>query len=87
MQTDEEDREMKAALWKGINSLSFDQKEVILLRYFQQLSYQEIAAATGKPLGTVMSSLFYARARLRQILGRYLGLEREASKPGVNDGS
>jgi len=87
LQTDEEDREMKAALWKGIHALSFDQKEVILLRYFQQLSYKEIAAATGKPLGTVMSSLFYARSRLRQILGRYLGLEGEFSKPGVNDGS
>jgi RNA polymerase sigma-70 factor (ECF subfamily) len=87
LQTEEEDREMKASLWKGIHSLPFDQKEVILLRYFQQLSYQEIAAATGKPLGTVMSSLFYARARLRQILGRYLGLEGEAGKPGVNDGA
>ncbi len=87
LQTDEEDREMKAALWKGIDALSFDQKEVILLRYFQQLSYQEIAAATGKPLGTVMSSLFYARARLRQILSRYLGLEEEGRRRGAHDGS
>jgi RNA polymerase sigma-70 factor (ECF subfamily) len=71
----------------GINALSFDQKEVILLRYFQQLSYQEIAAATGKPLGTVMSSLFYARARLRQILSRYLGLEEEGRRRGAHDGS
>ena len=78
---------MKASLWKGINSLPFDQKEIIILRYFQQLSYQEIAAATGKPLGTVMSSLFYARSRLRQVLGRYLGFEGESGKPGVNDGS
>jgi len=87
LQTEDEDREMKAALWKGINALSFDQKEVILLRYFQQLSYQEIAAATGKPLGTVMSSLFYARSRLRQVLSHYLGFERESGKPGVNNGS
>ncbi len=68
-----EDRDLKAAVWRGINDLDSDDKEIILLRYFQQYSYKEIAEITGKPIGTVMSSLFYAKAKLREILKGYLG--------------
>ncbi len=68
-----EDRELKAVVWRGIHSLSPDHKEIILLRYFQQYSYKEIAEITGRPLGTVMSTLFYAKAKLREILKGYLG--------------
>ena len=70
-----EDREMKKALWKGIDELPDEQKEIIVLRYFQQLSYQEIAEILDKPIGTVMSSLFYAKKRLKGIVGKYLGFE------------
>jgi RNA polymerase sigma-70 factor (ECF subfamily) len=85
LRTEDEDRELKATLWKGIASLPFDLKEIIILRYFQQLSYREIASVTGKPVGTVMSSLFTARTRLKKILGKYLGLEEEGPKRGVRD--
>jgi RNA polymerase sigma-70 factor (ECF subfamily) len=70
-----EDREMKKALWKGIDELPDEQKEIIVLRYFQQLSYQEIAEILDKPIGTVMSSLYYAKKRLKGIVGKYLGFE------------
>lgn len=70
-----EDREMKEALWKGIERLPFEQREVIILRYFRQLSYQEIAEIIGKPIGTVMSSLHYAKKKLKVIIGLYLGFE------------
>ncbi len=73
VKAEKEDREMKIVVWRGINSLPADQKEIILLRHFQQLSYKEIADLTGKPIGTVMSSLYYARARLREIMEKYLG--------------
>lgn len=69
-----EDREMKEVLWKGIESLPVEQREVIILRYFQQLSYQEISEVMGKPVGTVMSSLFYARKRLKEVIKKYLNL-------------
>lgn len=70
-----EDREMKEVLWKGIERLPFEQREVIILRYFRQLSYQEIAEIIGKPIGTVMSSLHYAKKKLKGIIGQYLGFE------------
>jgi RNA polymerase sigma-70 factor (ECF subfamily) len=67
-----EDREMKEILWRGIEGLPFEQKEVIILRYFQQFSYQEIAEITAKPVGTVMSSLFYAKKRLKEAVKKFL---------------
>ena len=74
---EKDDREMKETLWRGIEELSFEQREIIILRYFRGYSYKEIAEITKKPLGTVMSSLFYAKKRLKQILGKYLGFDKE----------
>ena len=74
---EKEDREMKEALWRGIDKLTFEQKEIIILRYFREYSYQEIAEITGKPIGTVMSSLHYAKKRLKEIAAKYLGFEKD----------
>jgi RNA polymerase sigma-70 factor (ECF subfamily) len=68
---------MKAALWQGIEKLTFEQKEIIILRYFREFSYQEIAEITGKPIGTVMSSLHYAKKRLKEVAGKYLGFDKD----------
>jgi len=70
-----EDREMKEVLWRGIESLPFEQREIVILRYFQQMSYSEIAEMTEKPIGTVMSSLYYAKKRLKKTIGKFLGFE------------
>jgi len=75
LEKEREDREMKEVLWRGIGRLPFEQREVVILRYFQQLSYSEIAEMTEKPVGTVMSSLYYAKKRLKKIIGKYLGFE------------
>lgn len=75
LEVEHEDREMKKALWKGIEELPPEQKEIIILRYFRQFSYQEMAEVLGKPIGTIMSSLYYAKKRLKGIVGKYLGFE------------
>lgn len=72
---EKEDKDMKEVLWRGIERLPFEQREVVVLRYFQQFSYKEIAEVTEKSIGTVMSSLFYAKKRLKEIVGKYLGFE------------
>jgi RNA polymerase sigma-70 factor (ECF subfamily) len=72
---EKEDRELKETLWKSIEQLPFVQREVVILRYFRQFSYAEIAELIGKPIGTVMSSLFYAKKNLKGILGKYLDFE------------
>ena len=47
-------------------------RAVFLLRHLDDLSYDEIAAAAGVPLGTVKTHLFRARAQLRAALAGYL---------------
>jgi RNA polymerase sigma-70 factor (ECF subfamily) len=48
-------------------------REVIVLRELEGLSYQDIAAVAGIPVGTVMSRLSRARAQLHQRLAECLG--------------
>ena len=39
-----------------------------MLKEMEDMSYEEIAEATGAKLGTVRSRLFHARKRLKEIL-------------------
>jgi RNA polymerase sigma factor (sigma-70 family) len=48
--------------------LDEDDREVIMLREYEQLSYQEIANLRGTPLNTVRSQLFRARMALKSAL-------------------
>jgi RNA polymerase sigma-70 factor (ECF subfamily) len=43
-------------------------REVLLLREYEQLSYEEIAAVLHLPVNTVRSRLFRARLALREVL-------------------
>jgi RNA polymerase sigma-70 factor (ECF subfamily) len=60
--------ERREQLARAVEALPFPFREVIVLREIQDLSYQEIAAVTGVPIGTVMSRLARARRRLQQAL-------------------
>lgn len=59
---------LKARLWQALDSLSPNQREIIVLRDYQDLAYAEIAATLDIPIGTVMSRLHGARKRLRTVL-------------------
>ena len=64
-----EREEVRGKITKAIDSLSTDHKEVVLLKEVEGMSYQEIADSVGCSTGTVMSRLFYARKKLKEILG------------------
>ena len=53
---------------RAIQQLPVDFREIILLREYEELSYQEIANVLGCPAGTVMSRLGRARSKLRTLL-------------------
>lgn len=61
--------ELRSILDKAIEKLSPEHRAVIVLREWQELSYEEIAETLGVQTGTVMSRLFYARKKLAEILG------------------
>jgi RNA polymerase sigma-70 factor (ECF subfamily) len=53
---------------EAIMRLPLEFREIILLREYGELSYQEIATLLGCPPGTVMSRLAIARSKLRTLL-------------------
>lgn len=54
----------------ALDQLPPEFREVIVLRELEGLSYKEISEVAGVPLGTVMSRLARARARLQDALRR-----------------
>ncbi len=56
------------AVQTAVAALPVDQREIVVLREFEDLSYKEIASVTGLPIGTVMSRLARARSRLQVLL-------------------
>ena len=51
-----------------IGRLPLEQREVLVLRVFEELTYRQIAKITGSPIGTVMSRLARARDALSLLL-------------------
>lgn len=63
-----EQTETQKAVWDGIYDLPEKFKEIIVLNHFQDMSYDQIAGVLEIPRGSVMSRLYYARLKLREIL-------------------
>jgi len=64
-------RERRMLLHREIERLPESQRLLIVLRYQDELSYEEIASLLELPLGTVKTGLFRAKERLRQALSVY----------------
>jgi RNA polymerase sigma-70 factor (ECF subfamily) len=65
-------RERGAAIQKAIDSLPWDYRELIVLRHFGELPYDEIARLKDMPLGTVKNKLFRGRQALKEKLAEFL---------------
>lgn len=70
---DVERRQVRRHLWRALADLPAEHREILVLREYQDLSYEEIAAVLRIPKGTVMSRLHRARKqlalRVRDLLG------------------
>jgi len=60
--------EVRASLSQAVAALPPHYREAVHLFHIDELSYKEIAATLGVPIGTVMTWLHRARSRLRQAL-------------------
>ena len=57
-----------ARIHAELDRLEPEQREVLVLRFLEELSYEEIAQIVVCPLGTVRSRIHYAKAALRRLL-------------------
>lgn len=63
-----ENTELKSTVQAAVEGLPERYRMIVILRHMHDLSYEEIAEATGLPLGTVKTRLFRARELLRHVL-------------------
>ena len=61
--------ERQRVIRRAVASLGEPYREVVALRFFAELSLNEIAESTGRPIGTVKTHLHRGLARLRERLG------------------
>ena len=61
--------ERRAEVMTALDDLSEAHRQILLLRYYDDLTYAEIADVLGVKLGTVMSRLSRARVRLLAVMG------------------
>lgn len=60
--------EARVALARALDGLSHEQRSVLVLTYFHDLPYAEIALIVGCPVDTVKTRAFHGRRRLRALL-------------------
>ncbi|HEX7808411.1 MAG TPA: sigma-70 family RNA polymerase sigma factor [Thermoanaerobaculia bacterium] len=65
-------KQLSAAIDTAVAKLPSDYRELIQLRHFAELSYEEIASMKKLPLGTVKNKLFRARNLLKDALGSFV---------------
>lgn len=64
-------KEIESKIEKAIDSLPPKYKAVLVLRLYEDMSYEEIAETLKISAGTVMSRLFRARERMQEMLKEY----------------
>jgi RNA polymerase sigma-70 factor, ECF subfamily len=60
----EDAQEIHAALAR----ITPEHREMLVLRFLEDMSYEQIAQVTGCPIGTVRSRLYYAKSALRRAI-------------------
>jgi len=66
-------KEIKNKVWEAISKLDEKHREVIILRHFRNMTYEQIAEALFCNKGTVTSRLYYGRKKLQELLGTEKG--------------
>lgn len=78
-----ESRERKELLQRGLDKLSPDLREAVILRDLQDLDYDEIAQVLEVPEGTVKSRINRGRLELARVLKRMEGMRGSVPQGGT----
>ncbi|MFP4013394.1 MAG: RNA polymerase sigma factor [Chitinispirillaceae bacterium] len=65
-----EQREESQQVWRVLGMLDPEIREILILKYFNDLDYAAISRQLGIPRGTVMSRLYYARKAFIKLYRR-----------------
>ncbi len=68
-----ENNEIQAVVRGAVSALPDDERSVVVLREYQEMTYPEIAEIMNRPVGTLKSINHRAHERLRAKLAPYLG--------------
>lgn len=66
-----DEKEKKEVVLDAVRTLPDEMRVVVIMRYLEDMSCEEIAKNLGCPLGTIKSRLFNARALLKERLKDY----------------
>lgn len=67
METGVDEERIKEMVWKGLSHLDSKMKDVITLKYFANLSYEEISEVLDIPKSTVRGRMYRAYQALRTV--------------------
>ncbi|MEX0680418.1 MAG: sigma-70 family RNA polymerase sigma factor [Balneolales bacterium] len=70
-----ENNEAKDSLMKHISSLPKEQREVVMLRHYYEMSFKEIAELTNVSINTALGRMRYALINLRKMFDKEHGKE------------
>ena len=79
--------ELRIRIWAALGQLGPEHREIVVLRDYQDLTYDEIAATLGIPKGTVMSRIYYGRETLKRKLEAFFGPRAEAIRAARAQGA
>jgi RNA polymerase sigma-70 factor (ECF subfamily) len=63
--------QVESDLQKLIDELPSDQKEVLVMRMYQDLSFKEISEITGVSINTALGRMRYALMNLRKVIEKH----------------
>ena len=73
--------EWKQSLWAHVDRLPDAQRETLVLRFSEELQYDEIAEVLGCPLGTVKSRIHHGLTNLKRLIAEHENLKNLPDYP------
>ena len=65
-------KQLGTFIQKCMHKLSDEQRQVVHLAFFEDLSYREIGEIVGSPEGTIKARMFHAKQALKRCLARQI---------------